>query len=64
MHSLSDLQSFFKNNEITVGKFYGYSLVVGKDVWTLAHGVFYRNSEPANPKDPEIIKKYKKAKKK
>lgn len=64
MHSLSDLKVFFTNNEIPIKKALGHSLIVGKDTWSLAHGVFYRNNIPANPKDPEVIKSYKKFKKK
>lgn len=64
MHSLSELKTFFTNHEITVKEYNGFSLIVGKDTWTMAHGVYYRNNIPAKPKDEELIASYKKLKSK
>ena len=60
MHSLFDLQNYFTNNEIPVKKYNGLTLIVGNDIWTMAHGIYYRNSIQTNPKDASLLEVYRK----
>ena len=60
MNSLSDLRDFYSNQQIPIKKFNGYNLIIGKDVWTMAHGQYYCNSVHTNPKDNNLIEVYKK----
>lgn len=62
MDSLSDLRNFFLAKEIQVDNYSGYELKVGKDVWTLTHGVFYLNGTPQSLKDKVFLDNYKRKK--
>jgi hypothetical protein len=62
MNSLVELRDFFKEKEILVTEFSGWSLKVGKDLWTLCDGIFYRNGAPQSLKDKEFMKQYTKVK--
>ncbi len=62
MNSLSELNTFFKGLEIQVTEYNGYQLKVGKDVWTLAHDVFYLNGNPQSLKDKNFLNEYKRKK--
>ena len=63
MNSLVELRDFFKQKEIAITDFNGWSLKVGKDIWTMCDGIFYRNSKPQSLKDKEFINQYTKDKK-
>ena len=60
MHSLSELKEFLKSREIEVDSFNGWQIVVGRDTWTMADGVFYLNSTPQPVKDKVFWSTYKK----
>lgn len=62
MDSLSDLRDFFLAKEIRVDDYNGCQLKVGKDIWTLAHGVFYLNNTPQSLKDKVFLDNYKRKK--
>ena len=62
MNSLSELRDFFKEKEIEIEEFNGWSLKVGKDIWTMVDGVYYRNSKPQSLKDKDLLKQYTKVK--
>ena len=62
MNSLSELRDFFKQKEIEIKEFNGWSLKIGKDIWTMVDGVYYRNSLPQSLKDKDLLKKYTKVK--
>ena len=62
MDSLSDLRNLFLAKEISVDDYNGYQMKVGKDVWTLAHGVFYLNGTPQSLKDKIFLDNYKRKK--
>ena len=50
MNTLSELRDFLIGKEIEIKQFDGWSLKVGKDTWTMAHNVFYRNGSPQSLK--------------
>lgn len=50
MNDIQDLEKFFITCGLKVGENLGYSLKVGKDIWTMAHGVYYKNLEPVTEK--------------
>jgi hypothetical protein len=54
MNDLCDLRKLFESNNIKVSSFTGYSITTGKDVWSLAHGIFYKNGLPVVEK--ELVK--------
>ena len=51
MDSLSDLKKYLLDNDVQIKSSTGYSLVVGRDKWGMAHGVLYCNGEPVNRKE-------------
>lgn len=61
IHSLVELRNFFVQNDIEIKEFNGWSLKIGKDTWTLAHDVFYRNNEPTSAKEKSLIELYHKS---
>ena len=60
MNSLSELKDFFVNNQIQIKSFDGWQLKVGKDLWTMHDGVYYRNNLPQSLKDKTLFDSYKK----
>jgi hypothetical protein len=62
MHSLKELNDLLTSKEIEVKEFGGWYLKVGKDTWTIAHDVFYRNGLPQSLKEKDLFDKYKKVK--
>ena len=58
IHSLVELRNFLVQNNIEVEECNGWSLRVGDDTWTLAHDVFYRNNEPTNAKEKNLLEMY------
>jgi hypothetical protein len=62
MHSLKELNDLLTSKEIEVKEFGGWYLKVGKDTWTIAHDVFYRNGLPQSLKQKDLFDKYKKVK--
>lgn len=62
MHSLKELNDLLTSREIEVKEFGGWYLKVGKDTWTIAHDVFYRNGLPQSLKEKDLFDKYKKVK--
>ena len=62
MNTLSELRDFLIKQEIEIKEFNGWSLKVGKDVWTLARDVFYRNGSPQSLKEKGLFDNYKKVK--
>ena len=61
IHSLVELRNFFVQNNVEIKEFNGWSLKVGKDTWTLAHDVFYRNNEATSAKEKALLEMYRKA---
>lgn len=61
IHSLSELRNFFAQNDIDIKEFNGWCLKIGKDTWTLAHDVFYRNNEPTSAKEKVLLEMYRKS---
>lgn len=61
IHSLAELRNFLNQNDIEVDEFNGWSLKIGKDIWTLSHDVFYRNSQPASAKEKALLEMYHKS---
>lgn len=59
MHSLKDLHDLMISKEIEIKEFGGWYLKVGKDTWTMAHDVFYRNGLPQGLKEKNIFDNYK-----
>jgi hypothetical protein len=62
MNTLSELRDFLIKQEIEIKEFNGWSLKVGKDVWTLARDVFYRNGSPQSLKEKGLFDNYKRKK--
>jgi hypothetical protein len=62
MHSLKELNDLLVSKEIEIKEFGGWYLKVGKDTWTIAHDVFYRNGLPQSLKEKDLFDKYKKVK--
>ena len=62
MHSLKELNDLLTSKEIEVKEFGGWYLKVGKDTWTMAHDVFYRNGLPQSLKEKGLFDNYKKVK--
>lgn len=62
MHSLSELKDFLLAREIEVEEFGGWYLRVGRDTWTIAHDVFYRNGLPQSLKEKGLFDNYKRKK--
>ena len=62
MHSLTELKDFLVAREIEVKEFGGWYLKVGKDTWTMAHDVFYRNGLPQGLKEKNLFDNYKRKK--
>lgn len=62
MNTLSELRDFLIEKEIEIKQFDGCSLKVGKDIWTMAHSVFYRNGVPQSLKEKSLFENYKKVK--
>lgn len=62
MNSLSELRDFFQEREVVVTEFTGWSFKVGKDLWTLSDGVFYKNNTPQSLADKVFLKNYLKQK--
>lgn len=58
MNTLSELRDFFKEKGLEIKQFNGWMLRVGRDTWTLANDIFYRNEMPQSLKDKEFIQKY------
>lgn len=63
MHSLSDLKEFLDKLEIQIKEFGGWYIKIGKDTWTMKHGVYFKNNEPQNLKQKNLFDNYKKVKK-
>ena len=59
MHTLTELQSYFAEQGIASRKYNGFQIIVGKDIWGLAHGDFYCNNVVTNPKDKKLLDIYK-----
>jgi hypothetical protein len=57
MHSLSELKSFFEQNNVKVKEFSGWYLIVKKDKWTMLDDEYYVNGDLIKRK--EIGKFYK-----
>ena len=51
MNDLIDLEKFFTSCGYKVSENLGYSLKIGKDTWTMAHGVYYKNLVPVTEKE-------------
>jgi hypothetical protein len=62
MNTLSELRDFLIGKEIEIKQFDGWSLKVGKDTWTMAHNVFYRNGTPQSLKEKNLFDNYKRKK--
>ena len=62
MNTLSELRDFLLGKEIEIKQFDGWSLKVGKDTWTMAHNVFYRNGSPQSLKEKNLFDNYKRKK--
>jgi len=62
MHSLKELNDFLASKEIEIKEFNGWYLKVGKDTWTMAHDVFYRNGMPQSLKEKGLFETYKRKK--
>ena len=60
MNSLTELKDFLISKEIKIKEFNGWQLKVGKDIWALNNGVFYRNGLPQSLKEKGIFDNYKK----
>lgn len=54
MNSLSDFKALLDRNSIKVKRFDGFSVTVGKNVYTLAFGEMYKNGEVIQHK--ELVK--------
>ena len=62
MHSLKELKDFLISKDIEIKEFGGWYLIVGKDNWTMAHDVFYRNGFPQSLKEKGLFDNYKRKK--
>ncbi len=62
MHSLKELNDLLTSKEIEVKEFGGWYLKVGKDIWTMAHDVFYRNGLPQSLREKTVFDNYKRKK--
>ena len=62
MHSLRELNDLLISKEIEIKEFGGWYLKVGKDTWTMAHDVLYRNGLPQSLKEKGLFDNYKKVK--
>lgn len=62
MHSLKELNDFLVSKEIEVKEYGGWYLKIGKDTWTMAHDVFYRNGNPQSLKEKNLFDNYKRKK--
>jgi hypothetical protein len=62
MNSLSELKEFLVSKEIHIKEFNGWSLKVGKDVWTMTSGEYYKNGIVQNMKDKNLFKSYERMK--
>jgi hypothetical protein len=62
MHSLKELNDFLTSKEIEVKEFGGWYLKVGKDTWTMAHDIFYRNGTAQSLKEKGLFDNYKRKK--
>lgn len=62
MHTLKDLHDLMVSKEIEIKEFGGWYLKVGKDTWTMAHDVFYRNGLPQGLKEKDLFDNYKRKK--
>jgi hypothetical protein len=60
MHSLRELNDLLISKQIEIKEFGGWYLKVGKDTWTMAHDVLYRNGLPQSLKEKNLFDKYKK----
>jgi hypothetical protein len=58
MDSLTDLKKLLLDNEVQIKSFSGYELIVGKDKWGMAHGVFYCNGEAISHKNKKFFADY------
>jgi len=55
VNELGDLKRLFESNNIKVTDFTGHTLTTSKgDIWTLIHGIFYKNGKPTVEK--EVVK--------
>jgi hypothetical protein len=62
MHSLRELNDFMVSKEIEIKEFGGWYIKVGKDTWTMAHDVFYRNGLPQSLREKDLFDNYKRKK--
>ena len=63
MDDLKSMRKFLESNKIKIKKNRVWDFTTTKgDVWSMAHGVYYRNGEPINEK--EFVKSFEKPKKK
>jgi hypothetical protein len=62
MNSLTELKDHLSKLDIEVKDFTGWQLTVGKDVWTMIDGIFYRNGLPQGLKERGLFDNYKRKK--
>jgi hypothetical protein len=62
MNSLSELRDFFLSKKIEIDSYNGHQLKVGRDIWTLIHGVFYLNNNPQSIKNKIFMDNYEREK--
>jgi len=51
MNCLSDLKELFVANGYKIKRFVGYELLVGKDIYGMYDGEFFKNYEKVNEKE-------------
>lgn len=59
MHSLRELYEHLISKQIEVKEFGGWYLKVGKDTWTMAHDVYYKNGTVQSLKEKGLFDNYK-----
>ena len=59
MNTLTELKDLLIKQEIEIKEFGGWFLKVGKDTWTMAHNVLYKNGLPQSLKQKDLFDNYK-----